>query len=73
MMERTRMPIITIEITPQDYVKKAEITMVFTNELSRITGIPKGPIVVLFHEVSAENSALAGEMLLDKFKRERAK
>ncbi len=67
------MPIITIEITPQDYTKKAEIAKVFTNELSRITGIPKDPIVVLFHEVSPENSASAGEMLVEKFKREQMK
>ncbi len=67
------MPIITIEMTPQDYAKKAEIAKVFTNELSRITGIPKDPIVVLFHDLSAEHCANAGEMLVEKFKREHAK
>ena len=67
------MPIITIEMTPQDYEKRAEIAKVFTNELSMITGIPKDPIVILFHDVPAEHCASAGEMLNEKFKRERAK
>lgn len=62
------MPIITIEILPQEYEKKAEIAKVFTDELSRITGIPKEPIVVLFHDLSPEHAATAGEMLAEKFK-----
>jgi 4-oxalocrotonate tautomerase family enzyme len=62
------MPVITIEITPQEYAKKAEIARVFTEELSRITGIPKEPIVVLFHDLSPEHVAAAGEMLVEKFK-----
>lgn len=61
------MPVITIEITPQDYAKKAEIARVFTDELSRITGIPKEPIVVLFHDLSPEHIASAGQMLVEKF------
>ncbi len=64
------MPVITIEMVPQDYEKKAEIAKVFTNELSRITGIPKEPISVLFHDLSPEHAASAGEMLAEKFKRE---
>lgn len=67
------MPIITIEITPQDYEKKAAIAKVFTDELSRITGIPKEPIVVVFHETPADSIASAGEMLTEKFKREQGK
>jgi len=63
------MPIITIEIVPQDYEKKTEIARVFTDELSRITGISKEPIVVLFHELSPENVASAGEMLKEKIKK----
>ena len=58
---------------PQEYSKKAEIAKVFTNELSRITGIPKEPIVVLFHDVSPEHAAIAGEMLADKFKHKQSK
>jgi 4-oxalocrotonate tautomerase family enzyme len=67
------MPIITIEILPQEYEKKAEIAKVFTDELSRITGIPKEPIVVLFHELPPENAAEAGKMLTEKFKSEKSK
>lgn len=63
------MPVITIEMVPQDYEKKAEIAKVFTDELSRITGISKEPISVLFHDVSPEHAASAGEMLAEKFKR----
>lgn len=62
------MPVITVEMVPQEYEKKAEIAKVFTDELSRITGIPKEPIVVLFHDVSSEHAAAAGEMLVEKFK-----
>ena len=57
------MPIITIEITPQDSEKRAEIAKIFTDELSRITGIPKDPIVVLFHELPLNHIAKAGTML----------
>jgi len=66
------MPVITIEMTPQEYAKKAEIAKVFTDELSRITGIPKQPIVVLFHDLSPEYIASAGEMLAERFKQEKA-
>ncbi len=57
------MPIITIEITPQSYEKKAEIAKVFTEELHRITNIPTAPITVLFHEQPEENIASGGVML----------
>lgn len=67
------MPVITIEITPQDYAKKAEIARVFTDELSRITGIPKEPIVVLFHDLSSEHIASAGQMLVEKFQDRQSK
>ena len=60
------MPIITIEITPQSYEKKAEIARVFTEELHRITNIPKEPISVLFNELPEENIASAGIMLKEK-------
>ena len=66
------MPLITIEMMPQEYAKKAEIAQAFTNELSRITGIPKEPITVLFHDLSPEHAASAGEMLAEKFKREKS-
>ncbi len=60
------MPIITIEITPQSYEKKTEIAGVFTEELHRITGIPKEPITVIFHEQPEENIASGGIMLREK-------
>ena len=63
------MPVVIVEITPQEYAKKAEIARVFTEELSRITGIPKYPIVVLFHDISPENTAAAGEMLVERLRR----
>lgn len=62
------MPIITIEMTPQEYEKKAEIAKVFTDELHRITGIPKEPITVLFHDLSPAHIASAGTMLSEKQK-----
>ena len=66
------MPLITIEMMPQEYEKKAEIAKVFTDELSRITGVPKEPIAVLFRDLTPEHAALAGEMLVEKFKREQS-
>ena len=60
------MPIITIEITPQSYEKKAEIAKVFTEELHRITNIPTAPISIIFHEQSEENIASGGVMLKEK-------
>ena len=60
------MPVITIEITPQSYEKKAEIAKVFTEELHRITNIPVAPITVLFHEQPEENIASGGVMLKEK-------
>jgi phenylpyruvate tautomerase PptA (4-oxalocrotonate tautomerase family) len=66
------MPLITIEMMPQEYAKKAEIAKVFTDELSRITGVPKEPITVVFHDLSPEHVSSAGEMLVEKFKREQS-
>lgn len=63
------MPIITIEISPQEAEKKAEIAKVFTEELERITGIPKEPIVVLFHELSPENVATGGVTLKERMEK----
>ena len=57
------MPIITVAITPQSYEKKTEIAKAFTEELHRITGIPREPITVLFHELPVENISSGGTML----------
>lgn len=60
------MPIITIEMRPRGYEKKVEIAKVFTDELSRITGVPKEDITILFHELPSEQIAKAGVMLSEK-------
>jgi 4-oxalocrotonate tautomerase family enzyme len=64
------MPIVSITILPQSVEKKAEMSKAITNEINRITGIPKDAIVIAFHELPAENFATGGEMLFEKFKRE---
>lgn len=61
------MPHISIVIDPQPYEKKKEIAEVFTNELHRITGIPKEPISVVFHELSTESLSTGGVMLKEQF------
>lgn len=66
------MPVITIEIVPQDYEKKEEISKVFTEELSRITGIPQDPVTVIFHDVSPQNVSFGGKMLDQQFKDEQS-
>ena len=63
------MPIVTITILPQSVEKKAEMSKVITNEINRITAIPKDAIVIAFHELPAENFATNGEMLFEKLKR----
>lgn len=62
------MPVITIDMLPRDYAKKSEIARVFTEEMSRIAGIPKEAIIVMFHELSPEDFATGGEMLADRMK-----
>ena len=63
------MPVIQISILPQSAEKKAEISKVISDEIHRITGIRKEAMIVLFHELPAENVAEVGEMLSEKFKR----
>jgi 4-oxalocrotonate tautomerase family enzyme len=63
------MPIVSITILPQSVEKKTEMARVITDEINRITGIPKDAIVIAFHELPAENFATNGEMLFEKFKR----
>ncbi|HHW25475.1 MAG TPA: 4-oxalocrotonate tautomerase family protein [Bacillota bacterium] len=62
------MPVITIEILRQDVEKKKEIAKALTDELHRITGIPKQAITVVFHENSADNVSVGGELLSEKQK-----
>ena len=63
------MPIVSITILPQSVEKKTEMSRVITDEINRITGIPKDAIVIAFLELPAENFATNGEMLFEKFKR----
>jgi 4-oxalocrotonate tautomerase family enzyme len=63
------MPIVTITILPQPVEKKTEMSRVITDDINRITGIPKDAIVIAFHELPAENFATNGEMLFEKFKK----
>ncbi len=62
------MPVIQISILPQTAEKKAEMSKAITEEINRITGIPKEVINILFYELSAENFATNGVMLSEKFK-----
>ncbi|MGL5318857.1 MAG: tautomerase family protein [Bacteroidales bacterium] len=64
------MPVIKITILPQEYGKKAEIAKTFTEELHRITNIPKDSILVFFDETSHENAAKAGVMMDKRMKSE---
>ena len=60
------MPVINVEISPMDKEKKAEIAKIFTEELARISGLPKEAIVILFHENTFDNIASGGVMLSDR-------
>lgn len=63
------MPIVTITILPQSAEKKAEMSKVITDEISRITGISKDAFIIAIHELPAENFATSGEMLSEKLKK----
>lgn len=63
------MPIVQITIMPQSEEKKAKLSKAITNEMSRITGISKDVMTIVFHELPAENIATGGEMLTEKMKR----
>ncbi len=60
------MPVITVEICPMEKEKKAEVARVFTEEFSRISGLPKESIVILFHELLYEDVASGGVLLADR-------
>ncbi len=62
------MPIVQITILPQSVEKKTEMSRVITDEMHRITGIPKDVITIMFHELPAESFATGGEMLSEKLK-----
>ena len=64
------MPLVQITILPQTPEKKAEMAKAITDEIHRITNIPKDAIVIGFYELPAESFATNGEMLTEKFKRQ---
>jgi phenylpyruvate tautomerase PptA (4-oxalocrotonate tautomerase family) len=65
----TSMPFVQITILPQPADKKAELSRVITDEINRITSIPKEAVVIAFYELPAESCATNGEMLCDQFER----
>ena len=60
------MPVVTLEVCNMTKEQKAETARVFTEELSRITGLPKVAIIVLFHELPYEDVASGGVLLSDR-------
>ncbi len=67
------MPVIQISMLPLPIEKKKELSKVITDEMHRITGIPKEAMVIMFQELPAENFATNGEMLSEQFKRREEK
>lgn len=63
------MPVVEISMLPQSSEKKAEMYKVITDEIHRITDIPKEAIVIMFNELPADNFGTGGEMLSERFKR----
>jgi phenylpyruvate tautomerase PptA (4-oxalocrotonate tautomerase family) len=62
-------PLIQITVLPQPPEKKAEMSRVITDEINRITGIPKEVMVIAFYELPAESCASNGKILSEQFKR----
>ena len=60
------MPKISVVIDPQPLEVKQELARIFTDELSRVAGIPKPDITVFFEELPLENIFSGGVMLRDK-------
>ena len=63
------MPFVQIAILPQSAEKKAEMSKAITDEINRITGIPKEVISIGYYELPAENFASNGVMLSEKLKK----
>ena len=60
------MPKISVVIDPLPLETKRELATIFTDELNRVTGIPKPDITVFFEELPRENIFSGGVMLRDK-------
>ena len=62
------MPVVTINISPQPTDKKAEISKILTENLSRITGIQEKSFIILFNEFPLESIASGGKLLSELYK-----
>ena len=67
------MPIVQITMLSQSAEKKAEMSKSITNEIHRITGIPKEAILIGYYELPADNFASNGELLSEKLKKSNQK
>jgi 4-oxalocrotonate tautomerase len=59
------MPVITIDTPPMSKQQKAELVKVFSEEASRIIGLPVSAMVVLIREMGAENVGVGNCLLCD--------
>jgi phenylpyruvate tautomerase PptA (4-oxalocrotonate tautomerase family) len=62
------MPFVQITIMPQTLEKKTEMARIITDEIHRITNIPKDAITIGFYELPADCLANSGTMLTEKMK-----
>jgi 4-oxalocrotonate tautomerase len=59
------MPVITIDSPKLSKEQKAELVKVFSEEASRIMGLPVQAMVVLIREMGAENVGVGNCLLCD--------
>ncbi len=59
------MPVITIDTPSLSKEQKAELVKVFSQEASRIIGLPVDAMVVLIREMGAENVGVGNCLLCD--------
>ena len=62
------MPVVQITILPQSVEKKAEMSKAITDDIHRITGIPKDVITISYLELPADSIASGGNLLSEKLK-----
>lgn len=59
------MPVINIDTPPLSKEQKAELVKVFSEEASRIIGLPVDAMVVLIREMGSENVGVGNCLLCD--------
>lgn len=59
------MPVITIDTPQLSKEQKAELVKVFSEEASRIIGLPVDAMVILIKEMGAENVGVGNCLLCD--------